>query len=129
VSADRPIAIIDDDQSLRTALARLLRSLGYAVKAFASAEEFLGAGAAGDFVCIITDIQMPGMSGIELMRHLSAVQCQVPVIMITARPEASIEEEALASGAVCLLRKPFAAAALSECLAKALAGQSGSANG
>jgi FixJ family two-component response regulator len=125
VSAEPPIAVIDDDQSLRTALGRLVRSLGYGVRGFASADDLLESGALGDFACIITDIQMPGMSGIELKQHLNTIQCTVPVIMITARTDGGLEEAALASGAVCFLRKPFAASALSDCIARALAGGRG----
>jgi len=125
VSAQPLIAVVDDDQSLRTALVRLVRSLGYDVRAFASAEELLQPGAVSEFACIVTDIHMPGMSGIDLFRHLSHLRCPVPVILITARTEPGLEATAAAIGAVCFLRKPFAASALSECLRKALAGEKG----
>jgi FixJ family two-component response regulator len=98
----------------------LMRSEGYEARSFASAEEFLGSGEVASFACIITDIQMPGMSGIELKQHLSTIQCPVPVIMITARHDADLEGRALASGAVCFLRKPFDADALIHCLGNAL---------
>jgi FixJ family two-component response regulator len=114
------ISIIDDDDSMRTALVGLVRSLGYDVRGFASAEEFLGSGPVQSFSCIITDIQMPGMSGIELQQHLAAHQHALPVIMITARHEADLEEKALASGAACFLRKPFEAETLVGCLEKLL---------
>lgn len=113
------ISIIDDDESMRTAVGGLIRSLGYEARSFASAEEFLGHGSDG-FACIITDIQMPGMSGIELKQHLDACRCRLPVIMITARTEPGLEEKALASGASCFLRKPFEAAALIGCLERVL---------
>jgi FixJ family two-component response regulator len=126
VSAEHQIAIIDDDRSLRMALARLVRSLGYKARDFASAEAFLNSGALGDFVCVVTDIHMPpGMSGIDLKLHLAAVGCPVPVIMITARTEERLEDAAMASGAACILRKPFEASAFSDCLAKVLLGQVG----
>jgi FixJ family two-component response regulator len=120
VPAGPLISIIDDDESMRAAVAALVRSSGYQVRGFASAEEFLACGAIQGFACVITDIQMPGMSGIELKRHLAASQCSLPVIMITAREEPGLEESAIASGAVCFLRKPFEADALISCLERAL---------
>lgn len=125
MSAEHQIAIIDDDRSLRMALARLVRSLGYKARDFASAEAFLHSGEIGDFACVVTDIHMPGMSGIDLKLHLAAVQCPVPVIMITARSEERLEEAAMASGAARFLRKPFEASAFSDCLADVLLGQTG----
>jgi FixJ family two-component response regulator len=110
------IAIVDDDESVRIALAGLVRSLGYQARSFASADAFLGCGEVQDFDCLITDIQMPGMSGIELQQQLAASNHPLPVIMITARPELALEERALAGGAVTLLRKPFGAAAIIDCL-------------
>jgi FixJ family two-component response regulator len=98
----------------------LVRSAGYDARGFASAEEFLGCGAVRKFACIITDIQMPGMGGIELKEHLTASRCPVPAIMITAHHQPGLEERALASGAACFLRKPFAADALIGCLERAL---------
>lgn len=113
------ISIIDDDESLRTALVGLVRSLGYEALGFGSAEEFLQVGT-GKSACIISDIQMPGMSGIDLKRHLSARAVTTPVIMITARAEPGLKERALASGAACFLKKPFEADALIDCLEKAI---------
>jgi FixJ family two-component response regulator len=120
VLAGPSISIIDDDESMRRAVAALLRSAGYDTRCFASAEDFLASGAVGNFACVITDIQMPGMSGIELKEHLKACQCSVPVIMITARHEPGLEQSAIASGAACFLRKPFEADALIRCLESAL---------
>ena len=120
VPAGHSISIIDDDGSMLSAIVALVRSAGYEAHGFASAEEFLGSGAFQSFACIITDIQMPGMSGIELKQHLAATNCPVPVIMITARHEAGLEERAMASGAACFLRKPFDAGALIGCLERAL---------
>ena len=114
------ISIIDDDNSLLSAIVRLVRSAGYDAQGFASAEAFLGCAAAANFACIITDIQLPGMSGIELKHHLAARQISTPVIMITARNEAGLEDKALASGAVCFFRKPFDTGALIGCLETAL---------
>ncbi len=114
------ISIVDDDESVRIALVGLLRSLGYHARSFGSADEFLGCGEVRGFDCLITDIQMPGMSGIELQKRLAASKSGLRVIMITASPELALEESALASGAVCLLRKPFEAAALIDCLQRVL---------
>lgn len=115
------ISIIDDDDSLRSALVGLVRSLGYRASGFANAEEFLAAGDAVKCDAIVTDIQMPGLSGIELKERLNAEGCSAPVIMITARSEAGVQERAMASGALCVLKKPFAAEALIDCLERALA--------
>lgn len=120
VPAGHSIAIVDDDASMRDAVVALVRSAGYDARGFASAEEFLGCGTSPSFDCVITDIQMPGMSGIELKQHLVASQHLVPVIMITARHDPGLEERAIASGAACFLRKPFEADALLRCLARAL---------
>ncbi|ULJ72994.1 response regulator transcription factor [Rhizobium gallicum] len=81
------ISIIDDDQAMRSALVRLIRSLGYVARGFASAEEFIEAGVMSGCSCVITDIQMPGMSGIHLTRLIAERQSEVPVILITARTE------------------------------------------
>lgn len=118
--AELSISVIDDDESMRSAVVALVRSAGYDTHGFESAEEFLGCGIVQCFACIITDIQMPGMSGIELKEHLAAHQNPVPVIMITARHEPGLEDRAIASGAACFLRKPFEADALIGCLDGAL---------
>lgn len=116
------IAVVEDDASVRLAVRSLVRALGYDARGFESAEDFLASDAVDRTACIITDIQMPGMSGIDLKRHLTAHDNAVPVIMITARAEPDLESRALASGAVCFLRKPFQAEALISCLNSALAG-------
>jgi FixJ family two-component response regulator len=105
---------------MRAALVRLVRSLGHEARAFASAEEFLQSDAINSASCVISDIQMPGMSGIELKQTLTAQEHEQPVIMITARADPSLEEQARASGAFCFLRKPFEADDLIGCLEKAL---------
>jgi FixJ family two-component response regulator len=114
------IAVIDDDEPFRAALIDSLCSLEYGVRGFASAEEFVTACAEVSCDCVITDIHMPGMSGLDLKRLLTARGSKVPVIMITARAEPGLEAKATASGAVCLLRKPFESIALIACLEKAL---------
>ncbi|MDO9562359.1 MAG: response regulator [Bradyrhizobium sp.] len=110
------ISIVDDDASLREALVRLVRSAGYEARDFGSAEHFLACGAVDTFACVITDIQMPGLSGLELGRLLQQEIPRIPVIMITARAEPNLKDEAHASGAACFLRKPFEPNALIDCL-------------
>jgi FixJ family two-component response regulator len=116
------ISIIDDDVATRLALAALMRSKGFEAKVYESAEDFLQAGVLETSQCIITDIQMPGLSGIDLKRRLNDSKCTVPVIMITARAEKRLHDLALESGAFCLLRKPFKSHALLACVERALAG-------
>jgi FixJ family two-component response regulator len=114
------IAIVEDDGPLRAALVGLVRSIGYESRAFASAEDFLGYGNPDQFACIVSDIQLPGMSGLDLRQHLVSRQCLQPVILITARSDAILDQQAMTSGAVCLLRKPFPAQKLIDCIEKAL---------
>ena len=122
--AEAPIiSVIDDDPSVRTATARLLRSMGFSVYAFASAQEFLSSPQLGETSCVIADVQMPGMSGVELQDYLIAHDHGVPVIFITAFPHERIREQAMKAGAVCFLSKPFDEARLLECVERALAGR------
>ncbi len=116
------ICIIDDDDSVRSALVGLVRSLGYTSKNFGSAEQFLSHGELQQYDCIITDIQLPGISGVELKRRLDNKRCLRPFIMISARGEASLEQQAIASGAICFLRKPFETDTLISCIEAALKG-------
>ena len=117
------ISIVDDDDSLRASLIGLVRSLGYRASGFESAEAFLAGDDGGRSACVITDIHMPGLSGIELKQRLVKDGNGVPVIMITARTERDLHERAVASGALCVLQKPFAADDLIECLDEALTGR------
>lgn len=112
MSQEPLIAVIDDDESFRTALVDLLSSSGYRACGFRSAEAFIASDGIDSYSCIVSDIHMPGMSGIDLNSLLIARDCRVPVIMITARMEAGLEGKALSAGAVCLLHKPFKADAL-----------------
>jgi FixJ family two-component response regulator len=114
------ISIVDDDTSMRNMLVSLVRSLGHDARAFASAEEFLASDDLEKFTCTITDIHMPGMSGFELKERLDTLHGSMPVIMITARTEAHLEEKAISSGASSFLKKPFEAETLVGCLKKAL---------
>jgi FixJ family two-component response regulator len=114
------ISIVDDDKSVREAAKMLIGSLGYATASFASAEEFLESGRLRDTACLITDVQMPGMSGIDLQSHLTANGHCTPVIFVTAYPEESIRERALSAGAFGFLSKPFSEESLIACLDRAL---------
>ena len=119
-AADPLISIVEDDESLRQAMVGLVRSLGYRASPHVSAEAFLAADETGDSACIITDIQMPGLSGIELKQRLNEAGAMLPVIMVTARTEAALHDRAKASGALCVLKKPFTAEALIACVEEAL---------
>ncbi len=101
------VSIIDDDASVRVAMEGLVRSLGFAACAFESAEDFLRSPRADDTSCLITDIQMPGMNGLELQDRLLAQGRRLPIIFITAYPEQSIRRRAEAAGAFAFLEKPF----------------------
>jgi FixJ family two-component response regulator len=120
VSREFMIAVVDDDESFRIALVGLLRSLAYEAQGFGSAVEFINRGGEGSFDCIIADFKMPGMSGLDLIQLLNARGSTVPVIMVTGCSEPALEAKAAASGAVCLLKKPFEADALIASLEGAL---------
>ena len=110
------IAVIDDDESFRVALVESLSSLGYGSSGYASAEEYVGAMGSCSFNCVVSDIHMPGMSGLDLMKHLAARGMTTPVVLITARSDANLEARAAIAGAACLLRKPFEINELIECI-------------
>jgi FixJ family two-component response regulator len=114
------VAVIDDDASVRTATDNLLCSHGYLVDTFASAEEFLQSARLSDSACIIADVQMPAMSGLDLLIHMRTQGYAAPFIFITAFPEESVRARALQAGAICFLAKPFAGPALIRCLEAAL---------
>jgi FixJ family two-component response regulator len=114
------ISVVDDDKSVREATEMLVRSLGYATATFASAQEFLVSGHLGDTACLITDVQMPGMSGVDLQSHLTTHGHCPPVIFVTGYPEASVRARALDSGAFGFLSKPFSAESLIACIDRAL---------
>jgi FixJ family two-component response regulator len=103
----RLVAIVDDDDSMRSALQGLLKADGLPSLAFASAEEFLKSGQQRQTACLIADIRMPGMSGLELQAHLNAERCRIPTIFITAHGDAKLRMQALRAGAVEFLAKPF----------------------
>jgi FixJ family two-component response regulator len=114
------VAIVDDDDLMRTALQGLLKSAGLLAQAFASAEEFLRSGHQHNTACLITDIRMPGMSGLELQAHLNADHCKIPTIFITAHVDAKMRMQAMRAGAVEFLAKPFDDEALIESVRAAL---------
>ncbi|SHO60882.1 Response regulator receiver domain-containing protein [Pseudoxanthobacter soli DSM 19599] len=114
------ITIIDDDEAVRVATENLVRSLGFATSTFASAEEFLRSPRAGNTACVITDVQMPGMTGIELQNVLRAKGDRTPLIFITAFPEDRVRQQAVAAGAVGFLAKPFEGDAMIACIDRAL---------
>ena len=114
------IAIVDDDPAVRHGASGLLRSLGFAAINFSSAEEFLNSGRAKDISCVITDVRMPGMSGIELQDRLIAAGHKVPVIFMTAFPEEKTKTRAIKAGAFGFLTKPFAQNTLLDCVNSAL---------
>jgi FixJ family two-component response regulator len=114
------ISIIDDDPSFRDATRRLVKSLGYPARAFASAEDFLKSDGIRSSACLILDVNMPGLSGIELQRRLAAQGNPTPIIFVTAAPDAAIQASTLEAGAVGFLSKPFREASLVENLDVAL---------
>jgi FixJ family two-component response regulator len=114
------ISIVDDDQSARCSVNFLIQSLGYQTAPFASAEEFLESGHLDDTSCLITDVKMPGMSGIELQQRLSSSGHEIPIIFITAFFEDKLRERALKAGAIGFFNKPFREENLIACLEQAL---------
>ena len=114
------ISIVDDDESVREATKGLVRSLGYAAATFASGEEFLSSGRVRDTACVIADVQMPGLSGIDLQQQLVAQGLALPVIFITAFPNERTRKRAIDAGAVDYLSKPFSDEQLVSCLEMAL---------
>jgi FixJ family two-component response regulator len=116
------ISIVDDDESVREATKGLVRSLGYTAATFASAEDFLQSNQVNDTSCLITDVQMPGLSGVELQSQLIAQGNSTPMIFVTAFPEERTRARALKAGAIGFLTKPFNEERLIEYIHAALAG-------
>ena len=112
------IAIVDDDEAIREATQGLLTAVGFATEVFSSAEDFLGSGRLNEVACLITDIQLGGMSGLQLQHHLGASGCMTPIIVMTAFPEDG--QRALAAGAICVLDKPFIKDELLSCIRSVL---------
>lgn len=119
------ISIVDDDASIRSAMVDLVMSHGFEVHSFDSAEQFLTSAERHETSCIVSDVQMPGTSGIELKNHLLAQNDRTPVIFVTAFPQPAIRKQAFDAGAICFLTKPFDGATLMGCIAEALSGGPG----
>ena len=118
MSQEPLIAIVDDDAAVCEAVQGLVEALGFAAAAFSSAEEFLQSERLNDTACLITDVQLPGMSGLQLQNHLSVSGSRIPIIVITAFP--GDDRRALAAGAICFLRKPVIKEDLLTCIRLAL---------
>jgi len=117
VTVKRPlVSVVDDDESVRESLPDLLRELGYSVRTFSSAEEFLASDCVGETRCLILDIAMPGMTGPGLQQELTVRGQQIPIVFITAQADKTVRPRALEQGAVECLFKPFSDTALSEAL-------------
>jgi FixJ family two-component response regulator len=114
------VAIVDDDDLMRNALQGLLKSVGLPTQAFVSAEEFLKSGQQHQAGCLVADIRMPGMSGLELQGKLNADHCRIPTIFITAHGDEKMRMQALRAGAVEFMAKPFDDEALLESVRAAL---------
>lgn len=116
------IAIVDDDEPLREALSSVMKAAGFSTETFASAEEFLDADARQSTACLILDVRLPGMSGIELQRRLADVRSEVPVIFVTAHGDHSLRDSLMKAGAVGFLSKPVRSDALLKSIRAAIAG-------
>ena len=105
--ADPVVFIVDDDESVRRALMRLMKSSGLESRAFASAKEFLSQGCQDTQICLILDMRMPGMDGLELQEKLRESACRIPIVFMTAHEDAVAREQAMRGGALAFLQKPF----------------------
>ena len=114
------ISVVDDDESVCGSIRGLLRSVGYRVISFASAESLLASDTLRETACLVLDVWMPGMNGLELQGRLKETGACIPIVFVTAHDEAWVRERALAVGAVDMLHKPFAASALLAAVRKAL---------
>jgi len=120
LSKQSQISIVDDDQSFRDSMRRLVKSLGYAGAVYASAAEFLASPRFAATDCLVADIHMPEMSGVELYRHLVETGRGIPTILVTAYPDDRVQERMLSEGVRCYLRKPLEEAVLIGCLHSAV---------
>jgi FixJ family two-component response regulator len=114
------VSVVDDDESVRESLPDLLKVLGFAVRAFSSAEEFLASDCVGQTMCLILDIAMPGMSGPVLQRELKLREQEIPIVFITADKDETVRKRLLEQGAVECLFKPFSEAVLIHAINAAL---------
>lgn len=116
------VVVVDDDESVRESLPDLLHEFGFATRAFSSAEEFLASGSLEQTKCLILDVAMPGMTGLDLQRQLNARDRKIPIVFVTGQKDGRIRERALGDGAVSFLFKPFSDTALLDALNKAIRG-------
>ena len=114
------ISIVDDDQSVREATTSLLKSNGFRVEVFSSAEDFLASRYLGETKCLILDVQMPGMSGLELQRRLTSANRDIPIVFISAHENQEVRKQAIRTGAIDFLPKPFSEEALLRAIRDAL---------
>jgi FixJ family two-component response regulator len=114
------VSVVEDDQFFRESMRRLMRSLGHRVEAFASAADFLASPRLGETACLIADVNMPAMTGIELYRHLKQSDHAIPTILVTAYGDDDVESRVLSDGVICYLRKPVDEKQLEQCLLAAL---------
>jgi FixJ family two-component response regulator len=114
------ISIVDDDESVRKALKRLIKSIGLNVEAFASAEDFLTFTTSHDAACLVLDLRLPGMSGLELQAKLHSANRRIPIVFISAQGDEQARAQALAAGAIDFLQKPFSEQALFAAINSAL---------
>jgi FixJ family two-component response regulator len=114
------IALVEDDEPFRESMKKLVRVLGYTVEAFPSAADFLASPLISATACLVTDVQMPGMNGLELYRHLVDVGHRIPTIVVTAYPDETTRDRALKDGVVCYVPKPVDDEHLERCLRSAL---------
>jgi FixJ family two-component response regulator len=120
--AERPlVVIVDDDQSLRNATRDLLKAAGFSTATFEDAESFLGSASRASAACLVADMRMPGMTGLELYQALVASGARIPTVIITAHPEELTQSRARDAGITCYLSKPFVPDDLLECVREALA--------
>ena len=116
------ISIIDDDQPFRESMRKLIKLLGYAVEAFPSGASFLASPLLGETACLVADVNMPGMTGPELHRHLIRAGHAIPTVLVTAYPDDDMRKSALRDGVACYLSKPVDDAELERCIRSALEG-------
>jgi FixJ family two-component response regulator len=125
-AADRPlIALVDDDESVRESLPDLLREFGFSARAFSSGEEFLQSDAVRQSKCLVLDVAMPGMNGLDVQQELARRGLAIPIIFITGHKDEDIRARAMGQGAAGFLHKPFSDSALLEALRKAVPGDRG----
>jgi FixJ family two-component response regulator len=116
----RVISVVDDDESLRRSVGNFLRSVGFRVETFASAEDFLSSARRENTGCLVLDVRMTGMSGLDLLRHLAAGDVRVPAVVLTAHGDEEMRRRCLRAGAVAFLDKPFHGDALLDAVQTAL---------